>query len=71
MRFPNLLAISTHSRVVTLLIGTKGTTSVAPIRGCSPLCLVRSINSDAAFTALNAASSTASGSPTKVTTARL
>ena len=52
-------------------IGTRGQTSVAPIRGCSPLCLVMSINSPAFLIAKKAASITASGLPTNVTTVRL
>src|ERR1017187_4244302 len=49
----------------------KGTTSVAPMRGCAPLCCVRSINSCALPTPRRAASATASGSPARVTTQRL
>ncbi|MBI3593080.1 MAG: tyrosine-type recombinase/integrase [Nitrospirae bacterium] len=49
-------------------MGINGQTSVAPMRGCSPLCLLMSISSPAFFIALNAASITASGFPTKVTT---
>ena len=36
MRAPTRRAISAHSSMVTPATGTKGTTSVAPIRGCSP-----------------------------------
>ena len=57
--------------MVMLAIGISGQTSVAPIRGCSPLCLLISINSPAFFMARKAASITASGTPTKVTTVRL
>src|SRR6266446_4753983 len=52
-------------------MGMKGTTSVAPIRGCAPLCLVKSISSSALPTPSSAASATASGSPARVTTLRL
>src|SRR5580658_132643 len=48
-----------------------GTTSVAPMRGCAPVCRVRSISSAALPTARTAASATASGSPASVITLRL
>ena len=51
--------------------GTNGQTSVAPIRGCSPVCRRMSMDSAAAAMARNAASTTASGAPAKVTTVRL
>src|SRR5271167_4983199 len=57
--------------MLTPSTGIKGTTSVAPIRGCAPECLVRSINSAAFPTPRRAASATASGSPAMVTTLRL
>ena len=44
-------------------MGIKGTTSVAPMRGCAPECFVRSISSAAFPTPRRAASATASGSP--------
>ncbi len=50
--------------------GTKGTTSAAPSLGCTPSCRLRSIRFAASATARNAASSTASGVPAKVTTLR-
>ena len=59
-----------HSSVVTPVTGTNGQTSVAPIRGCDPLCLLISISSEAFFIELNAAFLTASGEPIKVTTVR-
>ena len=70
-RLPSRRAISTHSCMVTPAIGTNGTTSVAPMRGCSPSCWLRSINSAALVMPRYAASSTASGVPTKVRTVRL
>src|SRR5204862_501880 len=42
---PSVCASATHSSIVMPVTGTNGTTSVAPMRGCSPLCLVRSIRS--------------------------
>ena len=45
-----------------------GHTSVAPILGCAPTCLVISINSEAFLIPLKAATITFCGSPTKVTT---
>src|SRR6202142_3407589 len=68
---PTFLASATQSSIVTPSIGMNGTTSVAPIRGCAPECLVRSINSAAFPTPRRAASATASGSPAMVTTLRL
>ena len=70
-RWPSFLAISTHSAMVTPETGTKGQTSVAPMRGWAPLCLDMSISSAAFLMAWKAASSTASGLPAKVTTVRL
>src|SRR5580765_211518 len=60
-----------HSFIVLPSSGTKGTTSVAPMRGCSPVWTRRSILSFAFAIARNAASEHAAGGPTKVTTARL
>src|SRR5215467_4741881 len=57
--------------MVTPDIGTKGTTSVAPMRGCSPVWLLRSISPAAFFTPARAASTTTGGGATKVTTDRL
>src|SRR5580698_9687650 len=51
--------------------GTNGITSVAPMRGCTPRCTVRSISSAALPAARTAASTTASGRPAMVTTERL
>ena len=53
------------------LTGTNGRTSVAPMRGCCPECVRRSINSVAFVTARSAASTTTSGAATKVITDRL
>src|SRR5437762_13307108 len=47
-----------------------GQTSVAPILGCAPLCLRMLIISAVFLIARNAASTAASGFPTKVTTVR-
>src|SRR5437773_3590810 len=52
-------------------MGINGSTSVAPTRGCAPLCFVKSINSMALPVPSSAASATASGSPANVTTERL
>src|SRR5580693_3376343 len=57
--------------MLTPSTGMNGTTSVAPMRGCAPECLVRSISSAAFPTPRRAASATASGSPAMVTTLRL
>src|SRR5256886_253114 len=48
-----------------------GTTSVAPMRGCSPVCFVRSIRSVATRMPPSAASRAASGGATNVNTERL
>ena len=53
------------------LRGTNGTTSVAPILGCAPLCWFMSINLEAVETAWKAACSTEVGGPTNVMTVRL
>src|SRR2546430_8148080 len=50
---------------------SNGTTSVAPIRGCSPVCRERSMRSVATRMAANAASTLASGGATNVNTERL
>ena len=52
-------------------IGIRGSTSVAPMRGCAPLWRRMSIVSAARFTPRKAASTTSSGDPTNVTTVRL
>ena len=52
-------------------MGISGITSTAPMRGCSPVCFVRSISSAAFLASFTAASTTASGSPMKVITERL
>ncbi len=61
----------THSSIVTPSMGTNGTTSAAPMRGWTPLCLFKSISSTALPTARMAASLTASGGPANVSTERL
>ena len=71
MRFASFRANSAHSSRVMPATGISGSTSVAPIRGCAPWCRRMSMSSPAFFTALKAASTTASGGPTKVTTVRL
>src|SRR6266404_295224 len=58
------------SSQLTLLTGMNGQTSVAPMRGCAPLCLRISMSSAAFFIPRQAASITASGLPTNVTTVR-
>src|ERR1700689_3279341 len=68
---PTFFARATQSSMLTPSTGMNGTTSVAPMRGCAPECLVRSISSAAFPTPRNAASATASGSPAIVTTLRL
>lgn len=68
---PSRRAISTHSAMVTPRTGTKGTTSAAPMRGCWPRCSSMSMSCAALAMPRKAASSTASGSPTMVTTERL
>ncbi len=64
-----------HNRsVITIVvfeIGIKGTTSVAPILGCSPLWFRKSISSVAFLIPSKTASKTWSGSPTMVITERL
>src|SRR5207244_754694 len=64
-------ARATQSSMVTSRTGTNGTTSVAPIRGCSPVCRERSIRSVATRMAASAASTLASGGATNVNTERL
>ena len=59
------------TQVLVIGAGISGSTSVAPMRGCAPLCLRMSISSAAFFTPAKAASTTASGEPTNVTTVRL
>ena len=71
MRFATRLESSTHSATSMSMVGTKGITSVAPIRGCWPWCLVMSMVSMAFLHSWNAASSMASGEPTMVKTHRL
>ncbi len=70
-RLPSRFASSTQSSIVAPCIGTNGQTSVAPMRACSPRCFDMSISSAALRMARNAASTTASGGPAKVTTVRL
>ena len=52
-------------------IGMNGTTSTAPMRGCSPECRVRSIRGSAASNRASTAARTPSASPTSVRTLRL
>ena len=67
----SLCAHCAASSIDILAMGMSGHTSVAPMRGCSPWCLLMSISSLAFFIARKAASTTGPGSPTKVTTVRL
>ena len=67
-RSPNVWAYFAVSSKVIFEMGTNGQTSVAPKRGCAPLCLLISINSDAFLMSRKAASITGSGAPTKVMT---
>src|SRR5712691_10097888 len=64
-------ARATQSSIVASRTGTNGTTSVAPIRGCSPVWRERSIRSVATRMAASAASTLASGGATNVNTERL
>ena len=64
-------ASRTQSSSVTPSMGMNGTTSAAPMRGCAPWCVVRSISATAFSTERKAASATAAGGPTKVRTERL
>src|SRR5947208_1111145 len=69
-RLPRRFAHSIASSQLTLLTEMNGQTSVPPIRGCAPFCFRMSISSAAFLIPRNAASTAASGSPTKVTTVR-
>ena len=69
-RRPNACAQATHSSIVTSATGTKGHTSSAPMRGCAPWCFRMSMRALATRAAASAPSTTAAGSPTKVTTVR-
>src|ERR1035438_4862340 len=71
IRLPTRTAISAQSSSVTPSMGTNGTTSAAPMRGCAPWCSVRSMSVAARSTERKAASATAAGGPAKVTTERL
>ena len=53
------------------MAGTKGITSVAPMRGCWPVCLVMSMVSVAFLVSWKAASPMPVGEPTMVNTQRL
>ncbi len=68
---PRRFESSTQSSMVTPETGTKGQTSVAPCRGCAPVCSRMSMSSAAFFMSPKADSSTASGSPAKVITVLL
>src|SRR5712692_8692427 len=71
MRRPTRTASSTHSCMLVAPRGTNGTTSVAPMRGCSPRCASRSISCAAHAVARKAASATGPGGPAIVSTMRL
>src|SRR6266851_3303187 len=70
-RAPVRWASSTQALIGVSANGTNGTTSMAPIRGCSPSWVVRSIRSIATRPAATMASSATWVSATKVTTDRL
>jgi len=59
-----------QSSIVAPSSGMNGTTSAAPMRGCTPVCWRRSIRSRAVRMAENAAPTMSRGSATKVITAR-
>ncbi len=63
--------MATQSSMVTPSTGTKGQTSVAPMRGWAPVWPAMSMSWAARAMPAKAARSTASGDPTKVTTVRL
>jgi len=69
--WPKARAREIQSSIVMPDMGTKGTTSTAPIRGCSPLWCLRSMSSIAFWLAARAASFTGPGAPTKLITDRL
>ena len=71
MRWATRLDISTQSCTLTSFWGTKGITSVAPIRGCCPWCRRISMVSEAFLHSWKAASSMAAGDPIRVKTQRL
>ena len=70
-RAPSCAASATQSSIVTPASGMNGQTSVAPMRGCSPSCAVRSMRSRAVAMPRNAASTASAGGATNVTTMRL
>ena len=70
-RSPSARASATQSSIVAPSSGMNGQTSVAPMRGCSPLCAVRSIRSRAFAMPLKAACTACSRGAAKVTTVRL
>src|SRR5581483_4982020 len=70
-RAPRARARATQSSMVVPSRGMKGQTSVAPMRGCSPWWVRRSMRSRARAMPRNAASTTRSAGATNVTTVRL
>ena len=70
-RSPSVRASATQSSIVAPSRGTKGTTSVAPMRGCAPWCVWRSISDCAVRMPANAASTAVATGATNVTTVRL
>jgi hypothetical protein len=68
---PNRRASATQSSIEVPARGTNGTTSTAPIRGCSPVCVSMSIASIAISTVASSAARTAAASPASVRTERL
>src|ERR1700730_4550202 len=69
--WPTCRASATHSSMETPSRGTNGITSVAPIRGCTPVWCVMSMSSAALPAPRITASATASGLPARVITERL
>src|SRR5450432_4024099 len=70
-RSPSVRARATHCSIVVPSSGMNGTTSVAPMRGCAPLWVFRSMLSRAVAIPAKAASTARSTGATKVTTVRL
>ena len=70
MRSPSFSASFAQSAIVTPATGMNGITSTAPMRGCSPLCALRSISSADFLATRKHASTQASGEPTKESTQR-
>ena len=67
-RAPTFRASATQSAIVTPSSGTNGTTSTAPMRGCSPRCVRRSMSATARSNSASTARSTPAASPASVNT---